>query len=130
MARARNLGIGAARGHWIAFLDDDDLWSPDKLRRQIDAAGAANAGFVYASAVIVDDGLRVRSEWPAPPSERLESVLLVRNALPAGASNVVVKAPLLDEVGAFDERLTHLADWDLWIRLARNASAASCPQRS
>ena len=55
-SRARNTGIEAARGEWIAFLDDDDLWSPDKLREQLDAAAVAHAEFVYTGGVMVDEG--------------------------------------------------------------------------
>ena len=55
-SRARNTGIEAALGEWIAFLDDDDLWSPDKLREQLDAAAADHAEFVYTGGVMVDEG--------------------------------------------------------------------------
>ena len=44
MSSARNLGITAAEGRWIAFLDDDDLWAPDKLALQIRAAAAGGTG--------------------------------------------------------------------------------------
>src|SRR5213592_4830183 len=43
VAQARNAGIGAARGTWIALLDDDDLWAPDKLRTQLDTATSEGA---------------------------------------------------------------------------------------
>ncbi|HWC32537.1 MAG TPA: glycosyltransferase family 2 protein, partial [Actinomycetota bacterium] len=55
VAQARNAGIAAARGRWLAFLDDDDLWSPRKLRTQLDAARAAGASFVYAGVINVDE---------------------------------------------------------------------------
>src|SRR5258708_17351459 len=55
MAHARNAGIETALGTWVAFLDDDDVWSPCKLRRQLDAARSARADLVYAGAVAVDE---------------------------------------------------------------------------
>ena len=55
VSAARNQGIAAARGVWIAFCDDDDLWSPDKLTRQLEAAERARADWVYAGDVNVDD---------------------------------------------------------------------------
>src|SRR5690242_16683672 len=48
-AVARDSGVAAARAEWVAFLDDDDRWSPDKLRRQLDAAAAVDADFVYTA---------------------------------------------------------------------------------
>jgi len=44
--------------------------------------------------------------------------LLKRNVLPAGSSNVLVKSDVVQRLGGFDEQLAHLADWDLWVRLA------------
>src|SRR5919197_55125 len=56
---ARNIGITAARGDWIAFCDDDDLWAPDKLAAQLSAADEARLGWVYSGDVTVDDQSRV-----------------------------------------------------------------------
>ena len=58
VAHARNRGIERATHPWIAFLDDDDRWSPDKLRVQLDRARAEDADFVYTAglAVAADDG--------------------------------------------------------------------------
>src|SRR3954469_4879731 len=47
VSRARNRGAEEARGDWVAFVDDDDLWAPDKLARQVQAALAAGRDWVY-----------------------------------------------------------------------------------
>ena len=127
VAQARNLGVEAARGEWVAFLDDDDLWSPTKLRAQLDAAARARADFVYGSAVVVDEALRVRHRQPAPPAHGIAREMLVRNAIPGGGSNVMARTALVRRLRGFDASLSVLADWDLWIRLALQAPAAACP---
>ena len=122
LGRARNAGIEEAAGTWIAFLDDDDLWSPRKLRLQLDAA--AKAGFAYAGAVWVDTELRLLRSYPPPDPAALATELLRWNVLWGGASNVIAKASVLRELGGFDEQLHQLADWDLWLRLAASARGA------
>jgi glycosyltransferase involved in cell wall biosynthesis len=128
VAQARNAGIEAAQGEWVAFLDDDDLWSPEKLRRQLLAARAANAELVYSGAVMLDTAWRAIAEEPPPSPVDLARTLLSRNLVPAGCSNVMATRKLVRRHGGFDEQLYQLADWDLWLRLALDARAACTPE--
>ena len=125
VAQARNAGIGAARAEWTAFLDDDDLWSPDKLARQLDAATSAGAAFAYGGAAAVsEDGSWLYSLQPADPGT-LAQQLLSRNVLWGGSSNVLVRVDVVRALGGFDEELFQLCDWDLWIRLALGHEGAA-----
>lgn len=124
VAHARNVGIEQAAAEWVAFLDDDDLWAPDKLRLQLDAGRAADAGWVFASALAVDDQMRPIELFRAPAPEGLLAGLFEFQLIPAGCSNVIARTELLRSIGGFDESLYQLADWDLWIRLAQAAPGA------
>jgi glycosyltransferase involved in cell wall biosynthesis len=119
VAAARNAGATAASGEWIALLDDDDLWSPDKLVLQLKAVQETESSWVYGGVVEIDLHGRVLTGGPPPSPESLLSVLPRKNLMPAGCSNVMVRAHELSSAGGFDPKLRHLADWDLWLRLAR-----------
>jgi glycosyltransferase involved in cell wall biosynthesis len=124
VAAARNTGIGSARGAWLGFLDDDDLWAPTKLQRQLDLASRAGASFVVAGAVRFDERLRSLEVFRPPGADRLPREILQRNAIPAGSSNVLATTESVVGAGGFDEQLAQIADWDLWIRLIHGGKAA------
>jgi glycosyltransferase involved in cell wall biosynthesis len=126
-AAARNAGIAAARGDWIAFLDDDDLWSPRKLRTQVEAARGAD--WCYCAAVVVDDRLEVIDVLPLAEAHTLVPALRHGNVVGAGSSSVIVRAGVLRRTGAFDESLYYVEDWDLWFRLAQAGRAVACGEQ-
>jgi GT2 family glycosyltransferase len=126
-AAARNTGIAHARGEWVAFLDDDDLWAPDKLAAQLAAAQEADCDWVYTGAAAVDHKHRVLHVEPPVSSQEVVDWLPVRNVVPAGASNVLVRARALAAAGGFDETLRYVEDWELFIRLARRSAPAHLP---
>jgi glycosyltransferase involved in cell wall biosynthesis len=128
VARARNAGLEAARGEWVGFLDDDDVWAPRKLSEQLAAARAAGAGMAFSGAIVLDDAGASPGIDPAPDPGDLLAELLRHNFIPGGCSNVIARTALVRAAGGFDARLSMLADWDLWIRLAERTEAAACPQ--
>ena len=126
VARARNRGIAEARAPWVAFLDDDDLWAPRKLRAQLDAVPEGGAALVYCGALAVDEQRRVDRALPAPPDADLARDLLGGNRI-GSPSCVLAGAPALRRTGGFDPRLSILADWDLWIRLVATGRPIAAP---
>jgi GT2 family glycosyltransferase len=125
VAGARNRGVEAAAGEWIAFCDDDDLWSPYKAEEQL-AALNARPGYAWCSvgAVMVDEQLHPRRIQRPPRDEDVATRLLAGNVITAGGSGVMAKTALVRAVGGFDEALSMFADWDLWIRLALQSKMA------
>ncbi len=117
---ARNAALREASGAWVAFLDADDVWFPDKLAAQLALADATpEANFLFSNYVFWDGqrelGLRYarRKQFPA---RDVRAKLARWNVF--GSSSVVVTRRLLDAAGTFDEGLRHSQDWDLWLRMA------------
>jgi len=127
VASARNLGVAHARAKWVAFLDDDDFWAPRKLRAQLDGA-RSGANLVYTGMIVIDDRDGLVETCPLDPDD-LRRTLARHNFLGA-PSTVMVSTDLVRRAGGFDERLSALADWDLWLRLIFDEGAilVACPE--
>jgi len=124
VSHARNLGLAASQAPFVAFLDSDDIWRPDKLAKQMAlfAADRPQVGFVHCAYFCIDeDGRRVSTGRLIPPRKRGDVFvdLLQGYALSGSASAVVARRDLVTAAGGFDESLFHGEDWDLWIRMAK-----------
>jgi glycosyltransferase involved in cell wall biosynthesis len=120
LASARNYGISHAQGEYIALLDGDDIYHPDKLATHvIELDRSIGIGVVYsASRAIRDDGhptLMILSGKPVKSDPLL--ALLCKNFIGHG-SNAVFRRCIVDEVGGFDETLRSSEDLDFWLRTA------------
>ncbi|MGA7420770.1 MAG: glycosyltransferase [Acidimicrobiales bacterium] len=124
VAVARNSGLAVASSAWVAFLDDDDLWAPDKLSKQLKSVSGDASGWSYTGEVILTEDLQVLSATGAPEAEGIEVRLLQHNAVPGGGSSVLASTTLLRGLGGFDDSFSILADWDMWTRLAFSAPAS------
>lgn len=123
--RTRNLGAEIARAPWIAFLDDDDLWLPEKLQRQHDALRDAPEAVLIFGRM---DRFGVETgPWPDPPAARRPDLrtLLLGNIVPC--STAVVRASVFRSLGGFDTSLRFAEDYELWMRLARVGALVAMP---
>lgn len=114
---ARQLGSDRATTRWIAYCDDDDLWAPSKLRRQMAALSASGLRWSTTNAVRFAPGPRLLDLEQLPEPWTMAN-LRQRNCIPGGGSGVVVEASAIWEVGGWSTDLTNAEDWDMWLRLA------------
>jgi glycosyltransferase involved in cell wall biosynthesis len=135
---ARNAGINASSGKYIAFLDADDLWMPHKIERQVAVLDEnPTVALCYCQASYIDPNgspVQFLGSWIYGDRESKMVVadksreLMLGNVVFGGGSTPMVRRSLLEEVGLFDETLSYPEDWDLWIRLSRKGPFAYIPE--
>jgi glycosyltransferase involved in cell wall biosynthesis len=129
IAAARNRGLEAARGDVFAFLDDDDLWLPQKLELQLARLDAVPQAAVVSclSAMVDDEGRLLGWRLGGETEGDVYREMLEWDMISGGSVALVARRPL-EEIGGFDASVSHRADWDLWIRLARRYPFTHVPR--
>lgn len=124
LAAARNTGLRAAKCNFIAFLDDDDVWKPERLEKQIKLLTSIgesernNLGVIYCGAQIQYCNSRIiKYSFPTNSGNLKSSILKVGpKTIP---SSYLFKKEILEKIGGFDEALPSSIDHDIWFSLAK-----------
>ena len=120
---ARNVGIKASRGEYVAFLDDDDYWLPTKIEKQMELIVNKGCGAVYGKMIIeevTEAGDVVMKENPFPSLDfqgDIRERILYEH--PTTTSSLIISRSMLFEVGLFDEKLEYWQEYELLIRIAQ-----------
>lgn len=128
-AKARNAGVAATDSEWLAFLDADDTWLPDKLEQQFAAASRSGAPLLFT------DRINIGARGPLPERQsdiqplvdgEIFEPLLLGNFITT--SSVLLRRDVFESAGRFSEDplLPPAEDWDLWLRVAQSHRAAAC----
>lgn len=122
-AIARNLAMSQAGGKYFAFLDDDDLWNPDKLQKQLHALESnPEAPFCHTNFEMIDGDSRIFREGYGGVMTTYHELL---TTCAVCASTVVARREACIRAGGFNFLVNTSEDFDLWLKMARDARATS-----
>ena len=117
VSSARNKGIENSKGEWITFLDSDDIWEKDKIEQQIEFHNKnKDILFSYTGELWLFNNKIIKQKKHQQKKDGFCFEENLQNTL-IGASTVMIKKTIFDEVGVFDESLDVCEDYDLWLRI-------------
>ncbi len=127
----RNLGVREAKSEWIAFLDADDIWEPNKLERQMqELSRSPEADLCYTGRIVLvqqGDSTRLGDVVPVPPAAKIQQELLKQCKFTP--SCVVMRRSTFLAVGGQDGSFDYVEDWELWLRLLKaGVKFIDCPE--
>ena len=123
VSAARNRGVEAASGSWLAFLDSDDRWQAEKLARQVDEANRSGLPLIHTDEIWIRRGVRVNPKR----YHQKRGGRIYRHCLPrccVSPSAALVRRDVYESLGGFDESLPACEDYDLWLRLCARHDVA------
>lgn len=127
---ARNAGILAAKGDWIAFLDSDDIWRERKIEKVLEAVAENQEAVLIANDIceVYEDGTREDVTLHTHYDPKEPGFVQLYHGCFLSTSSVCVKKEILEKVGGFDTTLRSAQDYDLWLRVVQEGKIVFIPE--
>lgn len=117
-ASALNMGIKAASGAYFAWLSADDLFHPDKIKRQMEAIRSSGTSFSHTAYYYINElGERFSGVISMPFHNRGDLIETMMSGCPVNGSSVLLDMEIFNKVGRFNEKFLYTQDYDLWLRI-------------
>lgn len=117
---ARNTGLNAATGEYVAYLDDDDEWLPEKLEKQVNVIKQSDVALVYCGSLCMnDDTGKCKEKAREFVRGRVFDKLILSNFIES-TSYPLIRTECLRMIGGFDPLMQSAQDYDVWLRLAEH----------